>query len=363
MAIGIVNEISKKFEDYNYFIMGVAGVGKTTLAYKIGKKVTGSNKGTLIITCGQEVRPKHIKGVFYQPVPTFADYIATVKELCKNRKDYSKTKFIAIDSVDEFSRIAEDYTINEWNGICKVDERAKSISQAYKGFQKGENRARDLMIEYTFEALNKAGYKLIFIGHTKIKQQEDIFTGVSYDQITCNLDNKYFNAFKDKVSLVATCYFEKNIENIKDKKNAFTKEMEKKGKLTGEKRVIAFKDDNLVIDTKTHFPYIEPKIDMSAENFINAVETALEKQAEFGDDEEEIENIIETDEEVDETEKDKADTTDINKKELLDIVRDKVKNADKDTKKKALTILQNNNFNMFDDTISVEVLMEINELF
>ena len=271
---GVINKMSKKFEDYSYIINGVGGIGKTTLVYEIGKIITGSNEGTFIITCGGENKPKHIPGAFGDVAPDFKTFCAIVKELCDNKAEYPATKFVAIDSLDEYARIAENFVVAEWNATCDINERAKSIAQAYKGYQKGENRACDLMIQQIIK-LQNAGYSILEIGHTKTKLKEDILTKVQFEQLTCNLDNKYYNALKDKVNLVAMCYWENTVENIEEKKNAFTKKMEKVGELTDRKRVMVFADDDNAIDTKTHFEYITSKIDLSAEGFIKAVEEAI----------------------------------------------------------------------------------------
>ena len=271
---GVINKMSEKFEDYSYIINGVGGIGKTTLVYEIGKIVTGSDEGTFIITCGGENKPKHIPGAFGDVAPDFKTFVAIVKELCDNKKEYPNTRFIAIDSLDEFARICENFVVAEWNATCDINERAKSIAQAYKGYQKGENRACDLMIQQVMK-LQNAGYSILEIGHTKTKLKEDVLTKVQFEQLTCNLDNKYYNALKDKVNLVCMCYWENLVENIEEKKNAFTKKMDKVGELTDRKRVMVFADDDNAIDTKTHFEYITHKIDLSAEGLIKAVEEAI----------------------------------------------------------------------------------------
>ena len=134
---GKINEMSERFEDYSYIINGVGGIGKTTLVFEIGKIVTGSNEGTFIITCGGENKPKHIPGAFGDVAPDFKTFCAIVKELCDNKEAYPYTKFIAIDSLDEFARICENFVVAEWNATCDINERANSIAQAYKGYQKG----------------------------------------------------------------------------------------------------------------------------------------------------------------------------------------------------------------------------------
>ena len=272
---GRTYQMSKNFEDYSYIINGVGGIGKTTLVYEIGKLKTGSNEGTFIITCGGENKPKHIPDAFGDVAPDFKTFVAIVKELCSNKEAYPDTKFVAIDSLDEYARIAENYVVSEWNATCALEDRAKSISQAYKGFQKGESRACDLMIQQVMK-LQEAGYSILEIGHTKTKLKSDVITQVQFEQLTCNLDNKYYNALKDKCNLVAMCYFENTIDNIEEKKNAFTKKMDKVGELVDRKRVMDFADDDNAIDCKSHFEYIPQKIDFNAAGFVKAVEDAIE---------------------------------------------------------------------------------------
>lgn len=366
-SIGVVNVLKTNFENYSYFINGVGGIGKTTLAYEIGKKITGSNEGTLIITCGEEPKPEHINGAFYEYAPTFDAFIRIAKELVKNKSDFPYTKFIAIDSVDEFTRITQNYVIKEWNDQCDIKERAKTIKQAYKGYQAGEDRTRDLMIEYLFGKLESAGYKLLLIGHTKLKTKEDIFSGISYEQITCNLDNKYYNALKDKVNLVATCYNEKTIENIEEKKNAFTKKMDKVGNLTSEKRVIVFRDDDMAIDTKSHFKYIVPKVEFGVDNFINAVTEALERQASEGNitststAKVEIPIIEEVPVDTDETPFEETTET-VDKSALMDDIRTRFKSAGDDTKKRIKAILKEKGSGKLDDSLEIDVLNEISAI-
>lgn len=363
---GKINKMSTRFEDYSYIINGVAGVGKTTLAYEIGKQITGSDEGTFIITLGKEPEPKHIPNVFYDTAPDFKSLNVIIKELCENKSEYPHTKFVAFDSLDELFRIAENYVIKEWNDNCKMEERARTIKQAYKGFQAGENRVCDLVIQ-TLGKLTDAGYSLIEIGHTKVKSKTDIFTDVTYEQITCNLDNKYYNTVKDKVNLVATCYLEKTMENIKEKKNAFTKEMDKVGSLTSEKRVIVFRDDDMAIDTKSHFEYIIPKIEFSTANFIKAVQDAIAaKVNESGKItadvpvKEEVNNVEKVD---DSTHSDEAanDMTgsDCDKSALMDDIRNKFKESGADIKKQVKEILKKKGNGKLDDTLSMDALKEI----
>ncbi len=276
---GRICEMKKKFEDYDYVILGVGGIGKTTLAYEVGKKISGSDEGTFIITCGAENEPMHIDGAFGETDRTFEELVECVKYLCEHKNEYPHTKFVAIDSIDELVRIACDAVCREWNRICektnKPEEKCKSIAQAYKGFQKGEDRAVDLIIKQIVK-LKDAGYHLLYIGHTKVKSSTDVMQdNTKFDQLTCSVQPKFYNAIKDKANLAVMCYFENEIVGVKEEKNPFNKKMEKKGTLVNKKRVMLFTDDSNTVDTKTHFEYIVNKADMSADNLIKAVEDAI----------------------------------------------------------------------------------------
>ena len=276
---GRICEMKRKFEDYDYIILGVGGVGKTTLAYELGKKITGSDEGTFIITCGAENEPMHINGAFGETDRTFEELAECVKYLCEHKDEYPHTKFVAIDSIDEYVRIACDAVVREWNRICDktgdTASKAKSIAQAYKGFQNGVDRAVDLIIKQIVK-LKDAGYHLLYIGHTKVKSSTDVMQeNTKFDQLTCSVQPKFYTAIKDKANLAVMCYFENEIVGIKEEKNPFNKKMEKKGTLVNKKRVMLFTDNSNTVDTKTHFEYIVNKADMSADNLIKAVEDAI----------------------------------------------------------------------------------------
>lgn len=279
--VGKNNVMKVDFGSYSYIINGVAGIGKTTLAHDIGKQVTGDDEGTFIITLGEEPEPAHIDGAFYDVAPTWKDFVNIVEELCKNKAEYPNTRFVALDSMDEMFRLAEGFVVEEYNKAqTDISKRVKVIGAAYGGFQRGETRVVDVVISTIFK-LKKAGYQLLPIGHTKVKTKTDPITEIAYEQLTCNIDNKYYNAIKDKVNLIAMCYVERKIENIKEEKDAFSKTMKKKGTLAEEKRVIVFRDeDDMTVDTKSHFKNIQPKIEFGTETFIKAVEDAIKADLE-----------------------------------------------------------------------------------
>lgn len=277
---GTINVLRRSFDNYNYIINGEGDVGKTTLVVELGRKAANHEEGTFLITLGKENKPYHIDGAFGDPAPKFEKLDEIVNELVENNAEYPNTKFIAFDSLDELFRITEDYVVREWNRTCPPDKRAKSISAAYGGYYRGERRVMDL-IGKLLERLESVNLHFIFIGHTKKKTKADQQTGIEYETITCNLDNNYYTFIKDKVNLVGTAYKERVITNIESKQNPFTKKNVEVGSLVSETRVMSFVADGFCIDTKSHFPFIAPKINLNATEFINAVESAIADEAKW----------------------------------------------------------------------------------
>lgn len=76
---------------------------------------------------------------------------------------------------------------------------------------------------------------------------------------------KYDNAIKDKVYVTATAYIDRTFD-------AKTK------KVTSENRVISFRDQSYAVDTKSRFTEIAPKINFNTDEFIKALEDAIQAQ-------------------------------------------------------------------------------------
>jgi hypothetical protein len=173
---------------------------------------------------------------------------------------------------------------------------------------------------------------------------------------------------------VATCYNEKEIVDIEEKKNAFNKKTMKVGNLISQHRVIVFRDDDSAIDTKTHFKHIVSKIDFSVEGFIQAVEDALKAER----DESGV-PVAETPtkspatpstttpqptpEPTDDLNIDEPETDDTTSKEqLMDDIRAKFKTADKDTKAAVKKILTEKGSGKLDNSLDMDTLNEIYNL-
>lgn len=324
---GIVNELKVDLTNYDYFLNGEGSVGKTSLAYELGKKVTGSNEGSFLITIGEEPKPDHLDGALYDRAKTWADLVDIKDDLIDNKKEYPHTKFVVFDSFDEFCRLAEEEVVR-LNNKEFPDKRTTTIKAAYGGYQAGESKALEMMLKFTGE-IKDAGYTRFYIGHTKEKNKKDLISDIEYSVITNNVAAKYYDSFKHKVAIACVAYTERDMGNLETVKDAFTKGTKQTGDIISKKRVIVFRDDDNVIDTKCYFKHITPKIDFSTDGFIKAIEDAIKAELEEVKgkpvDDKEIAKIIKKQEKEKEVEVQKHQTAVGTKDLLAKIVENKEK--------------------------------------
>ena len=376
--VGKRKEVMVDFANYCYLFNGIAGIGKTTLAYEVGKTLYGED-GVMILTIGQEPEPKHLGNILSDRAKTWSDVSEMVDDLVDYRnEDYKDLKLIAIDTVDEVFRLAEQEVLDMFNSTVVVDKRVKSIKQAFGGFQAGENKVLDIVVTTLFK-LRDAGYGIFFIGHTKIKNKKDPMTDIEFEQLTSNLEAKYYTAIKDKVNVVGCAYIEREMNNLETVKDAFSKKEKQVGRIASEKRVIVFRDEEYAIDVKSHFEYIEPKIEFSAPIFIETVLKAIKKQHDKFHGESTVEELevikerqeeevivkmeeVKVKEDIKETEvADKIDT-EVNK-ELVKEITAYYKVATDEQKESVKSILKANGTTKFDVTLPTKVFNEILNLF
>ena len=367
--VGVRKEIKVDFANFSYLLDGTAGIGKTTMAYEIGRKLYGED-GFLLLTIGQEPLPEHLGGILNDRANDWAELEQIVDELVEYRDtDYKNLKLIGIDTVDELFRLGEEEAVSIYNASVIPEKRVKSISQAFGGFQKGENKVVDLAITTIFK-LRNAGYGIFFIGHTKVKNKKDLMTDIEFEQLTSNLDAKYYNAIKDKVNIVACAYIEREMNDLETVKDAFNKKDKQVGRISSERRVVVFRDEEYAIDVKSHFIDIEPKIDFGADEFINAILTAIKKQKErynFEVNTSSEDNIIEedhkkeTEDKIDTIEKDVIDEE--KNKELIKSITTKYKTSTPEQKIKVKEILSSYGTSKFDIALPTKAFENILSLF
>lgn len=277
--IGTIREVKVDIGSYSYLINGTAGIGKTTTVCEIGQKEFGVN-GFLLLTIGKEPEPVHIGNLWNEIANDWDDLEEIIDTICKYKnEDYPELKMIGYDSVDEIFRLAESKVIELHNKkVTNPTDKIDTIKSAFGGFQAGENKVLDMVSSLLFK-IQDYGITPFFIGHTKQKNRTDLLTEIEFEQVTSNLNNKYYNCIKDKVNIVMCAYMEREFNDVSTMKDAFTKKNKEVGAIASEKRVVSFRDESYAIDVKSHLKYICPKCDLDSNIIIKELKEAMKKEA------------------------------------------------------------------------------------
>lgn len=287
MKFGKKNEIQVNPLMYNMMLIGESGIGKTTIMKEYCEKLAGED-GYIFLEIGKEDGASSISGINYLNCPEWdMDYDEDtnsigfntfIEDVVDNKStDWKDLKVVVIDTYDELFAIAEPEVISMHNRE-NPNKRVKSIKAAFGGFQAGEDKAIEIVLESLW-SLKKVGVSFIVIGHTKNRNVTDPVTGEDYLQLTSNMSQKYFNAMKTKVHFLGVAAIDREIVKVKTgKKNISTKEDIKKGVVKSETRKITFRDDNFVIDSKSRFANIVESIPFDVDELIKAITDAIKSE-------------------------------------------------------------------------------------
>ena len=271
------NTISKSMTDYNICILGLPGIGKTTLMKTVCEKLTG-NDGYIILNMGKEDGISCIDGAIYENIENWKKFDEVTKDIIKNKAtDYPDLKIIVIDTIDQLFDIAEPEVIRMYNQE-KMGERnfkqVTSINAAYGGYGAGLEKACQIVLDKIW-ALKSVGIAVWMCGHTKNKDIVDPLTDQTYTTITANLSQKYFNAIKTKMHIVGMAVIDRDIVTEATGRKDINNREVTRNKIVSEARKIIFRDDNYGVDSKSRFQYIVDEIPLDADAFIKAVQDAI----------------------------------------------------------------------------------------
>lgn len=286
MKFGKKNEIKINPLAYNFALIGESGIGKTTVIKEYCEKLAPN--AYMFLEMGKEDGADGIDGINFLNCPEWdADYDEEtnsigfntfVEDVIENRTtDWKDLRVVVVDTIDEMFAIAEPEVIAMHNRE-NPNKRVKSIKAAFGGFQGGEEKAVEIVLDRLW-SLKKVGVSFIVIGHTKSRNVTDPVTGEDYLQLTTNMPQRYFNAIKTKVHFLGVAAIDREIVSEKTgKKNIVTGEAIKKGVVKGESRKITFRDDNFVIDSKSRFANIVESIPLDSDELIKAITDAIKAE-------------------------------------------------------------------------------------
>lgn len=270
---GKKNKVSLNPLDANICLLGLPKIGKTTIMKEVAEKLVGED-GYLFLEMYRENGAKYIEDIVYEDVPEWDTFVEIIDDIVDNRTtDYSDLKVVILDTLDNALQLAEQESIRLWNKE-NPQKRTTAINAAWGGYMKGQDKAMELLQEQLFR-LRTVGVAFSVIGHVRQTTITDPITNESYQQITSDVSQRYFNQLKKNIDLVGIAYIDREL--VKSKVNG--KEV---STVKSETRKIKFRDDNYTVDSGSRMSQIVNEINFDADEFIKAMTDALEAEVKKG---------------------------------------------------------------------------------
>lgn len=269
---GKKNKVSLNPLDANICLLGLPKIGKTTIMKEIAEKLVGENY--IFLEMYRENGAKYIEDIIYEDVPDWDTFVEIIDDIVDNRTtDYADLKVVFLDTLDNALQLAEQESIRLWNKE-NPQKRTTAINAAWGGYMKGQDKAMELLQEQLFR-LRGVGVAFSVIGHVRQTTITDPITNESYQQITSDVSQRYFNQLKKNIDLVGIAYIDREL--TKNKVNG--KEI---STVKSETRKIKFRDDNYTVDSGSRMSQITNEINFDADEFIEAMKSALEAEVKKG---------------------------------------------------------------------------------
>lgn len=278
---GKKNHVSLNPLDLNICLLGLPKIGKTTLMKEVAERLVGEN-GYLFLEMYHENGANLIEDIVYEDVPDWNTFVEIIDDIVENKtSDYPELKVVFIDTIDNALLLAEQESVRLWNKE-NPQKRTNAINAAWGGFQKGQDKALELFQEQIFR-LRTVGVAFTIIGHVKNTTVTDPITNDTYQQLSSDVSQRYFNQITKNLDLVGIAYIDREIVKERTgRKNIVTGAEEFVNRVTSEARKIKFRDSSYCVDSGGRMSEIVEEIDFGPEEFIDAIKDALEAEVRKG---------------------------------------------------------------------------------
>lgn len=227
--------VSRDLSGYITYVFGAPKVGKSTLAKDMGALILSFEDGT-----------RAMSGAYAQIMQSWGD-VRTIARLAKDPRFKERYKALAIDTIDVAASLCEKWVCSQ-NGVEKLGDIAWG----------GGWTQLKKEIETTFRDLALQGYAILFIGHDKEKTitRPD---GTEYTKIVPTVSDSVNNIIKNMADIIGYGCMDWR---------------------TGE-RVMYLRSNDGTIDCGTRFPYMAEKIPFGYKPLVDALNEAIDKEAEM----------------------------------------------------------------------------------
>lgn len=250
-----INEVKCDIGSYIHYWRGVKKSGKSTLFYDLVQEQYGNlNKG-LLIAIGDEIGYEALDGLVYIETQTWGDFIEVVDDLVENKKDNS-FEICCLDTVDELVKLAKEEVKRLHK---KVKGSLAEFNACFGGYGAPREKVTNL-IDEQLARLRRAGYGIVYIGHTKIRNIKAKGAGDDYQMLSSNLDADYDGIFSNKADIVMTIEIERDVDENKHVKDS-TRYMYFRG--------------NGYVDAGSRFSEMPERVEYGAKNYIEAFENGV----------------------------------------------------------------------------------------
>lgn len=238
MAIDLLNltphKVSRDLSGYITYIYGAPKCGKTTLATQMDKPVL------LAFEPGYHALP----GVMVQDVTSWAEMKQAYRQL-KDPRVQELYNCVIIDTIDIAADRCKKYICNQ-NGIEDLGDL---------GYGKGWTKFKEEFNE-VFRGLTQLGYAVFFIGHEKLEVVDNP-DGTKTTKVRPQLSN----STKTVIAGMADIY-------------GYAHQ-----KAAGEMSVLTLRDGSGIMECGCRFKYMPTEIVMNYKNLVNALNEAIDKEA------------------------------------------------------------------------------------
>lgn len=243
MGINIFNiqphKVSRDLSGYITYIYGKGKTGKTTLASQMEKS----------LLLAWEPGYRAIPGIMAVDIKSWSEMKMVLRDL-KKPEAQELYKCIVVDTIDIAAAACEKYVCSQ-NGVDTLG--AIPWGGGWSQVKKE--------LEETFRSITQLGYALFFISHEKDKvfKRED---GTEYNQIVPSLSPSYNEIIKDMADIYAYAH------QVRDENGGITVRL-------------TLRSTDGTADTGCRFKYITPEIDFTYQALVDALNDAIDKEAQM----------------------------------------------------------------------------------